>query len=166
MDLGIGWVDWAILAVLVVSCAVGAWRGLVFELLALLGWFVAFIAAQSAWPWLADHLPIGTPGSLLNHAVSFACVFLVALILWSVLSRIVRRLVRATPLAPVDRVLGAAFGFLRGWVVLLVVAAVVAYTPAERSADWRASYGAVWLNAALQGLKAWLPSAASNLLRV
>jgi membrane protein required for colicin V production len=165
MELGIGWVDWAMLAVLVVSFAIGAWRGLVFELLAILGWFVAFVVAQWAWPWLAVHLPIGTPGSLLNHVVSFACAFLAALILWGVLSRIVRRLVRATPLAPVDRVLGAAFGVLRGVVVLLVIAAVVAYTPAERSADWRASSGAVWLNAALHGLKAWLPSAASNLLR-
>ena len=165
MDVGIGWVDGAMLAVLVVSFVVGAWRGLVFELLAILGWFVAFIAAQSAWPWLGAHLPVGTPGSLLNHAVAFACVFLVALVLWSVLSRIVRRLVRATPLAPVDRVLGAAFGVVRGLLVLLLVAAVVAYTPAERSADWRASSGALWLNAALHGLKGWLPSAASYLLR-
>src|SRR5436305_12056059 len=145
MDLAIGWVDWAMLAVLVVSFIVGAWRGLVFEVLAILGWFVAFFVAQWSWPWLAAHLPVGTPGSLLNHAVSFACAFLAALILWGVRSRIVRRLVRATPLAPADRLLGAAFGLLRGVLVLLVVAAVIGYTPAARSADWRASSGAVWL---------------------
>jgi membrane protein required for colicin V production len=165
MDFGIGWVDWAMLAVMVLSFAVGAWRGLVFEVLAVLGWFVAFFVAQWAGPWLAPHLPVGGAGSLLNRAAAFASAFVIALIVWSLLSRLVRGLVRATPLAPVDRFFGALFGFVRGAVVLLVVAAVIAYTPAARSVEWRASTGAVWLNSALHGLKAWLPPAAANLLR-
>ena len=66
MDTGIGWVDWAMLAVLVLSLVVGAVRGLVFEVLSLAGWIVACFAAQSGSPWLAPHLPIGTPGSPLN----------------------------------------------------------------------------------------------------
>ena len=41
--------DWLFLAVLAASLLIGAWRGLVFELLSLLGWAVAFVAAQ----WLA-----------------------------------------------------------------------------------------------------------------
>ena len=34
----LGWVDWALAAVLVLSIAVGLWRGLVFEVLSLVGW--------------------------------------------------------------------------------------------------------------------------------
>ena len=43
---GLGWVDGVLLAVLVVSLLVGLWRGLVFELMSLLGWVVAYVAAR------------------------------------------------------------------------------------------------------------------------
>ena len=42
--------DWVFLTVLAASLLIGAWRGLVFELLSLAGWVVAFFAAQ----WFAD----------------------------------------------------------------------------------------------------------------
>lgn len=46
----IGWVDWALLAVLLASVIVGLVRGLVFEVLSLLGWVAAYIAAQATSP--------------------------------------------------------------------------------------------------------------------
>src|SRR5512132_1352048 len=122
MDTAIGWVDWGMLAVLALSLVVGALRGLVFEVLALAGWIVAYFAARYGAPWLAPHLPIGTPGSLLNHAAAFACVFIAALIVWGLLSRLLRTMIHATPLRGVDRLLGAAFGVLRGCAVLLALA--------------------------------------------
>jgi membrane protein required for colicin V production len=63
-------------------------------------------------------------------------------------------------------VLGALFGLLRGGLLLLALAAVLALTPAAQSADWRNSYGAAWLNAAKQALKPMLPAQASKLLSV
>ncbi|MCC7151784.1 MAG: CvpA family protein, partial [Rubrivivax sp.] len=39
-------IDWALLAVLVLSVVVGLWRGLVFELMSLAGWVVAWVGAQ------------------------------------------------------------------------------------------------------------------------
>jgi membrane protein required for colicin V production len=166
MEIGIGWVDGVMLGVLVLSLVVGALRGLVFEVLALLGWVVAWFVAQWATPWLAVHLPIGTPGSLLNRGAAFASAFIAALIVWGLLSRLVRSLVHATPLRAVDRLMGAAFGLLRGVIVLLAIAVLVAYTPAARSPDWRASVGAGWLTEAWRGVKPMLPSDVSNLLRV
>jgi membrane protein required for colicin V production len=61
-------------------------------------------------------------------------------------------LVGKTPLRPLDRLLGAAFGVLRGLLVLLAIAIVVAHTPAASSAAWRESHGAVWLDAMLREL--------------
>lgn len=165
MDTGIGWVDWGMLAVLLLSLVVGALRGLVFEVLALAGWIVAWFAARYGAPWLAPHLPVGTPGSLLNHAAAFACVFIAALIVWGLLSRMLRTLIHATPLRGVDRLLGAAFGVLRGCAVLLALAVLVSYTPAARSPEWRASIGAGWLDQAWHGIRPLLPPDVSNLLR-
>ena len=67
-------------------------------------------------------------------------------------SRAISALVGKTPLKPLDRLLGAAFGVLRGLLVLLAIAIVVAHTPASSSAAWRESHGAVWLDAMLREL--------------
>jgi membrane protein required for colicin V production len=158
----LGWVDWALLGVLALSAMVGLWRGLVFEVLSLMGWLAAYIAAQLLSPALAVYLPIGTPGGALNHAAAFAVAFVVALIVWTLLSRLLRLLIHATPLQVIDRVLGGGFGLLRGAVLLLAVATVVSMTPMGHSPAWQHSQGAAWLGVALQGLRPVLPD---NLVR-
>lgn len=155
----VGWVDAVMLALLVVSVLVGAARGLVFEILSLAGWFAAWFSGLWLGPLLAPYLPVGEAGSTLNRGVAFACAFLGVLILWSLAARVAASLIGKTPLRPLDRLLGAVFGLVRGALVLLALAAVLAYTPAVRSDAWRGSVGAVWLNASLQVLMPWVASA-------
>ena len=157
----LAWVDWTLLAVLALSVVVGLWRGLVFELMSLVGWVVAYVAAQLFSPQLAAHLPsgmLGLPGSALSLGAGFALTFIGVLIAWSLLARLLRLLIHATPLTLVDRSLGAAFGLVRGAVLLLALATVVAFTPAVRSQPWQDSQGAAWLRVALQGIKPVLPA--------
>ena len=92
------------------------------------------------------------------HLTGFAITFIAALILWGLAARLVRLLISATPLSLPDRVLGAGFGALRGVIVLLALATVVALTPAVKAPAWRASYGAAWLDEMLQELKPVLPN--------
>lgn len=153
----LSWVDWTMLAVLVVSVLIGLVRGLVFECLSLAGWVAAWFGAQWAAPQLAPHLPLGAPGSALNLSAAFALCFVAALIVWGLAARLVRMLIHATPLSVPDRALGAVFGALRGAVLLLALATVVALTPAAQSTPWRQAQGARWLEQALQGLKPLLP---------
>ena len=155
MDIDIGWVDIGLAAFLALSVIVGLVRGFIFELLSLAGWFVAYFAARWLTPELQTYIHIGTPGSHLHYGATFACVFIAALIVWSLAARLMRALIRATPLSPVDRLLGAAFGALRGLVVLLVVAIVVGVSPWAKSVAWQRSQGVVWLSALLQGLRPW-----------
>ena len=154
----LGTVDWILLGILGVSVLIGLWRGLVFEVLSLLGWVAAYFAAQWFAPAVGARLPVGTPGSALNLVAAFALTFIVALIAWGLAARLVRMLVSASPLSVADRMLGAAFGLMRGLVLLLVIATLVAMTPAARSPAWGESQGAAWLDAMLQGLKPVLPS--------
>jgi len=161
----IGWVDWALLAVLLASVVVGLVRGLVFEVLSLLGWVAAYVAAQLFSTELAPHLPIGAPGSALNQGASFAITFVLALIVWMLLARLVRLLVHATPLTLIDRTLGGVFGLVRALVLLLAVATVVSFTPAVRASSWQASHGAAWLGVLLSGLKPVLPPSVARHLQ-
>ena len=162
------WIDWALLAVLLLSVGIGLMRGFVFEVLALAGWLVAWFGAQWVAPDLAPHLPhlaIGAPGSSANLAASVALAFIGLLIVWALMSRLVRMLVHATPLSVLDRLLGAVFGLLRGVVVLLALATVVAMTPAAQWTAWRDSQGARLLDAALKSLKPLLPLLSDPALR-
>lgn len=160
--LGIGWVDVVLAAVLLASVIVGMVRGFVFELLSLVGWVVAWIAAQWAAPQIAPHLPIGTHGSALNHGAAFLCAFVAALIVWSLLARLVRLLIHATPLSVPDRLLGGMFGVVRGVVLLLVAATLIGFTPLAKASAWQQSRGAAILHAVLQGLLPFLPPQASD----
>lgn len=149
--------DWLMLAVLGLSVGVGLWRGLLLEVAMLVGWLVAYFSAHWFAADLARHLPIGSPGSGLQRAAAFALVFVGALIVWALLARLVRMLVHATPLSLVDRLGGGAFGLLRGGVVLLAAATVVAFTPAAQSTLWQASTGARWATETVQFIKPLLP---------
>lgn len=154
----IGWIDWALLVVTLLSAVVGIFRGLVFELMSLLGWVGAYVAAQVFSSFLAPQLPIGAPGSSLNQGAAFAIVFALALIVWMLLARLARLLMGKSPLTLMDRMLGGGFGLIRGVFLLLVVATMVSFTPAVRASAWQTSQGAAWLGSLLSAIKPILPA--------
>ena len=153
----IGIVDWLMLGVLAVSALLGLWRGLLLEVAMLVGWVVAYFMAQWFAADLAPHLPVGTVGSGSNRAAAFAVAFLFAIIVWGLAAKLARKLLHATPVSVIDRIGGGAFGFLRGTVVLVVAATLVALTPATRSPLWESSVGARWTMAAIDFIKPLLP---------
>ena len=149
-------IDWILAALLLLSALVGLWRGLIFEVLSLLGWIAAFFVARWLAPTVGAYLPLQGLSDPLRYAAAFALTFILAVLLAGLLAALVRKLVSAVGLRPVDRLMGAAFGALRGVVVLLAVALVVDLTPFKRSEAWQQSLLAPVLALALGGLKsAW-----------
>lgn len=149
--------DWVLLSVLLLSMLVGVWRGLVFEVLSVLGWVAAFFAAQWLAPPVADSLPLATASPSMRFAVAFVVTFVVAVFAAGLLAALMRKLVSAAGLRPADRALGALFGLVRGVILLLVATVVVGMTPLKSSAWWQASHGAPVLTGVLNGLKPLLP---------
>ena len=149
--------DWIFAAVLLASMLIGAWRGLVFEVLSLLGWVVSFVLAQWFAQDVADWLPMGSAAGPLRYAAGFAVVFVGAVFACGFLSWLAKKLVEAVGLRPADRTLGAVFGVLRGLVLLLALAVVAALTPLHDAPWWQESQGASALAEVLKGLKPALP---------
>lgn len=149
--------DWIFVVVLLASMLIGAWRGLVFEVLSLLGWVVSFFAAQ----WFADDmaalLPMGEAAGSLRYAAGFAVVFVASVFACGFITWLAKKMVEAIGLRPADRTLGAVFGVLRGLVLLLAVAVVAGLTPMHEAAWWQESQGAPVLAEVLKGLKPALP---------
>ena len=157
-------IDWVLAALVLLSALVGLWRGLIFEVLSLLGWIAAFFLAR----WLAAsagaYLPLQGLSDSMRYAAGFTLTFIAALLLAGLLAALVRKVVSAVGLRPIDRVLGAAFGALRGVVVLLAVALVVDLTPFKRSEAWQQSLVAPVLSLALGGLKSAWPGSLGRIV--
>lgn len=150
-------VDWILLGVLGFSMLLGAWRGLVYEVLSVLGWVVSFFVAQWFAPDLATRLPLQSAADPVRYAAAFVLIFIASVFAAGLLAFLFKKLVAAVGLAPVDRVLGAAFGVLRGVILLLAATVVIDMTALKTSDWWRESKGAPVLTATLKALKPVLP---------
>lgn len=149
--------DWVFLAMLCASLLLGAWRGLVYEVMSVLGWIAAFVAAQWLAPQAAEWLPMGNAAEPVRFAAGFVVVFIATAFLGGLLAWATKKLVEAVGLRPVDRALGAAFGLGRGAVLMLALAVVVHMTPLQRQTWWTESVGADIATVAVKGLKPVVP---------
>ncbi len=149
--------DWIFLIVLLLSLLLGAWRGLVYEVLSLVNWVAAFFLAQWFAADVAQHLPMSGVGEGVRYAAGFAVVFVLAVLAGGLVAALVKKLFAAVGLQPVDRTLGAAFGLVRGVLMVLAATVVITMTPLKSAPWWQASSGAGVSLAALQGLKPLLP---------
>ncbi len=150
-------VDWSLLGVLAFSLVLGAWRGLVYEVLSVLGWAMSFYAAQWFAPQVAILLPFQSASDPVRYAAAFVLVFIAAVFAAGLLASLLKKLVEAIGLRPVDRTMGAAFGLLRGVILLLAATVVIDMTALKSSPWWQESTGAALLTATLKGLKPVLP---------
>ena len=150
-------IDWTFLAVLLVSMLIGAWRGLVYELLSLAAWVVAFFAAQWGAAEMADWLPLAQWQDSVRYAVGFAVVFVLVMFACSLLAWLMKKGIEAAGLRPADRSLGAVFGVLRGVLLLLVATAVVTATPMQQAPWWQQSAAAPWMLRLLHSLGPSVP---------
>jgi len=150
-------VDLGVLLVVLVSLAVGAWRGFLYEVFSLVGWVVAFGSAR----WLAADvvafLPLGGASEGLRYAAAFVAVFVAAAFAAGLVSWLIRKLAVQVGLRPVDRVLGAMFGLVRAAALLVILAFGVSLTPLSKNEAWTQSGSAQFLAAVAQQGKPWLP---------
>ena len=151
-------VDWILLAVLGLSLLLGMWRGIVQEVLSLAGWVAAFYVSQMFAPQAAAWLPMEGSSQMLRYAAGFVVVFIAVLIGTALVSWLIKKLVSAVGLGPLDRLLGSLFGLMRGVVILLAVTVLVGMTPMRDTEAWKQAQGAQWLQQFLHVLKPVLPA--------
>ena len=150
--------DWLCIVVLLASLVIGAWRGLVFELLSLASWIVAFFLAQWFAADAAALLPMKDYDPTIQHVTGFVLVFVAAIFACSFVAWLTKKLIDAMGLRPADRALGGIFGLLRGVLVLLVVAVIAVWTPMHEAEWWKNSQSAPMLEQMIQTIKPVLPA--------
>ena len=132
-------IDYGIIGIIAFSVLVSLLRGFVREVLSLASWVLAFFIANHFYPYLSAYLTQLESGYLRNGA-AMGILFVATLIVCAIVNFAVAQLVDKTGLSGTDRVLGAAFGLLRG---VLIVAAILffldTFTNIKQSEWWQQS---------------------------
>jgi len=131
------WIDWAILIVIGLSAGISLLRGFVREALSLAGWILAFFVAKGFYQEFSVLLKSSIDTPSLRYAVSWAALFVLTLTISGLINYILSQLIEKAGLSGTDRIMGMAFGALRG--VLLVSVAVLLlreFTPVEQDKWW------------------------------
>lgn len=152
------------LAVVTVSAFIGLLRGFLREVLSLIAYIVAFVAAIWWGPdvagWLADLIDNG----LLRSLAAYAAVFIVALMGVGLLNMALGVLVDRTGLTPADHGLGALFGAVRGVLLVLVLVGMAGYTQLPQEPWWQEAKTVGAFVKGFQHLKAFLPAGVAEML--
>jgi membrane protein required for colicin V production len=168
----LNWVDFIILALFLGSVGAGILRGFVKEIIAVLTWIVAiFIASKFATP-VAAHFTSSSsvqstlssattsigfdavqPVSLFAIGMSFVCIFIGILILGKIIGYFFSSAVQLTGMMFINGVLGGAFGFIRGFLLVTVIVFLVQLTAMAQESYWTESQlvpsfqsGVQWIN--------------------
>lgn len=126
------WLDWVIAAILLVSAALGARRGLARQIIGLAAWVLAFVFAMWFYGTASVFVrPYMGPDHIAN-LVGFLLVVLGVILCGNVFGWIVSRFLKSIGLSFFDRLLGAIFGLLRGALIAMVLlTAYITFAPAD-----------------------------------
>jgi membrane protein required for colicin V production len=148
-------VDYAILAIILLSAFISLIRGFVREALSLAGWVAAIWISITFAGGFSELGIVKTSIAdvTLRLMVSFLVLFVMTLVISGVINFFAVKLVQRTGLTGTDRFLGVVFGFLRGALLVIVLVLLAGLTPMPKESWWDDSFFlfrfeaiAVWLS--------------------
>lgn len=139
------WIDYALIGVVALSALVSLFRGFVKEALSLAGWVAAFLVATHFAEPVAADLEAWVELAQVRHVLAYASVFLVTLVVCAIVSRLIVKLIRASALSGLDRVMGVFFGLLRGVMLVAVVVLLGSMTSFVENPLWTGSVVIAWV---------------------
>jgi membrane protein required for colicin V production len=113
--------DWLLLAILVYSIAVSWFKGFVREVLGLITVLVGVLLAAWFYRGVGRLFKDVVRTENIALFLGFSLIFVVTLVVGFVIILLVTRFMKFVNLQWADRLLGAAFGVIRGWVICAVI---------------------------------------------
>lgn len=120
------WLDIGVVAVIVLSALFAFARGFVREAFSVIAWVGAAAITLYGFGWAYDRLEPYIHNPLLSQIVAGFGLFIVSLVVLTMVTGILSRVVTATAFSPIDRTLGFVFGLARGMFLVCIAYLLVA----------------------------------------
>lgn len=150
--------DFVLLAILAISAVLGLIRGLLKEVLSLVAYASAFIAAIWWGPTTSDWIASWVTQSFLRMALAYFSVFIVVLLSIGLVNMTLAALISKTGLTPADHGLGALFGLVRGVLFILLLVTIAGFTPLPNETWWKQAMFSKQVVGIVQQIKQRLPA--------
>lgn len=137
MSMPIQWLDVILVVIMLVSAFLAMLRGITREMLSIMSWALAALAALFIYPLYRDKLRQIIQPDILADGVLIVTVFVIVLIIVSLITVRLSDRVLDSRVGALDRTLGFVFGLARG-LILVVIAyeLLVAIMPKETLPKW------------------------------
>lgn len=148
------WVDFTILGILAFSTLISLARGFVQEAISLATWVLAIWVAYKYGHAFGQNVLTTVQSEQAKYVIGALALFIVVLIAGALVNFVISRFLFFTGLSVIDRILGIAFGFVRGILLVAVLLVVGELTQLDKNTWW----GESQLMPQFSDLKDWLKS--------
>jgi membrane protein required for colicin V production len=132
----VNWLDYLLIAILVISAIMSARKGFSREIIGLAAAFFALVLGMWFYGLAGSFIAPWVASARIANLIGFLLVVAAVLIAGGILGWIVNRFLRTIGLSFFDRLLGAAFGALRGLLIAMaVLTAFMAFGPSASPSD-------------------------------
>lgn len=150
-------VDWIIVVTVGVSMLLGLFRGLIREVMSVIGWVLGVVLAIRYAVPLGDLLPFDPEMSTASTALAAVVIVLAVVIAAGIVGWLLRKLMKAVEMSASDRMLGSVFGLGRALLMLFFVVLFAGQTAAAQQPLWRSSLFLPYAEAAVRFASPYLP---------
>jgi membrane protein required for colicin V production len=122
-------IDYVIIAIVTISAVIGVARGFIRETLSLISWIAAFWLAFVFAEPLSASLTSYIDKPTLRVIAAFTGIFVIALLLLTLMSYFLHKLLVGRGVQGTDRILGGLFGAVRGVVIVAAILILLKVIP-------------------------------------
>jgi membrane protein required for colicin V production len=126
--------DWVILAIIGISVLMAASQGFMFEAISLAGLIVGYMLAAWEYHVVAAWFAPYVKSQWIADIIGFIAILLAVIILAGIIGRLARWLLKEVGLHWFDRILGGAFGLVRGSLTAAIV--LLGFTTFNPQSSW------------------------------
>lgn len=128
--------DVVLLIITVISALIALYRGLVKEVLSIIGWILAAIMVFYLLPILTPFAKIYIASSMMAGFVTALLILIIFYVVWLLSTDKMIGKVRTSKLNTLDRILGLLFGVLRAFLLVILFNILMTWTlPEEAKSD-------------------------------
>jgi membrane protein required for colicin V production len=149
--------DYFVLFIIGLSVVVSMMRGAVKEILAVAGWIIAFYVARTYASQLMPLLPSDIPTESLKVLAAMIILMLAVLLVTSLISIALSGLIKKLGMNWLNRGVGAAFGFVRGLLIVCLLVFLAGFTQLPKDERWTNAMFSAPLEALVKTVQPWLP---------